>query len=336
MKILHLLGNGFDVNLELKTKYTEFYKVYNKSDSKSDATLKLKENIKTEKNWADLELALGKYTSKIGSTKEFIEIFEDIGDNLADYLKGQENKVDNFEIDNKVFFDNLSFPEKSLPTAQKNKITSLREKWANNTWITNVITFNYTKTFEKLIGENQNSLIIGNHHKSEIIYNGIHHVHGYIDNAMVMGVNDISQIENKSFCNDPEILNAFVKNNCNQAMQHTIDDQCKQQILNANLICIFGSSIGITDKLWWETIGDRLKYNCNLIIFTFTDQNIPARREYKKELIRNEVKETFLSRTNLTDEEKESAYLKIFVGVNRNLFKIKSRYQEVSTAASNV
>jgi hypothetical protein len=322
MKIVYLLGNGFDVNLELETKYTQFYEHYKGVDSKSDSIIRLKKSIENEDNWGDLELKFGEYTLEIASKEEFIEVFEDISDNLADYLNIQEDKVDSIEIEKEKFFEYLSFPERSLPVAQKNKVAKLRTKWANHEWNIYVITLNYTKTFEKLIGEGKQSLQIGSHGKPKINYQGIQHVHGYIDNAMVMGVNDISQLLNKKFHDVPEILNAFVKSQCNQAMQHTIDDQCKQHILTANLICIYGSSLGLTDKLWWETIGAQLKGDCHLIIFAYTTEIIPERREYKKDIIRENIKKSFLEKTNLTEKEKDTVYSKIFVGINRDLFKM--------------
>tara|TARA_R110002049_G_scaffold12818_3_gene56968 strand:- start:3716 stop:4702 length:987 start_codon:yes stop_codon:yes gene_type:complete len=322
MKIVYLLGNGFDVNLDLETKYIQFYKHYKNLDSKSDSIMRLKESIANEDSWADLEFRFGEYTLEIESKEEFIEVFEDISDNLADYLKIQEDKVDSIEIEKEKLYEYLSFPERSLPVAQKNEVAKLRTKWVNHHWNTYVITLNYTKSFEKLIGEGKKTLEIGSHHKAKINYQGIQHIHGYIDDAMVMGVNDISQLLNENFHDEPEIINAFVKSQCNQAMQHTIDDQCKQHIRTANLICIYGSSLGLTDKLWWETIGNQLKGDCHLIIFGYTTEIIPLRRDYKKEIIRENIKKSFLEKTNLTEEEKEIVYPKIFVGINRDLFKM--------------
>jgi hypothetical protein len=322
MKIVYILGNGFDVNLNLETKYTDFYKMYKKIESKNDSILKLKKSIETEKNWSDLESALGEYSQKVNSASEFIELFEDIGDNLADYLKSEERKIDSLEIDKEKFLEHLSFPDRLLPLAQRNQIKSLKEKWKNHQWNIYAITLNYTQTFEKIIGEDEKPIETGTHHQAKITYQGIQHLHGYIDDMLVMGVNDISQIKNESFHNNSEILNAFIKEKCNQAMQHTVDEQCKLHISSANLICIFGSSLGITDKLWWENIGERLKGDCFLIIFSYSNENIPPRREYKKEALREGIKNSFLEKTNLTEKEKEFVYPKIFVGINRNIFKV--------------
>lgn len=66
MQILYIIGNGFDLNLDLKTSYNDFYKYYETVESKNPNVQKLKEHIsKTYDSWADLELALGDYTQHL-------------------------------------------------------------------------------------------------------------------------------------------------------------------------------------------------------------------------------------------------------------------------------
>jgi hypothetical protein len=81
---------------------------------------------------------------------------------------------------------------------------------------------------------------------------------------MVLGVNDISQIDNIGFHKNQDIIETIIKDECNQAQKHTKEIWCKNQIKKANLICIFGSSIGDTDNIWWELVGEQLTRDCNL------------------------------------------------------------------------
>lgn len=321
MNILYINGNGFDVNLGMETRYSDFYKYYKNVESKSPFINQLKASIsKNIENWSDLELALGKYTNNIDSTEEFIEVFEDIGDRLAEYLQQQENNFELSKIDRQKLYSCLCFPERSLSKADENNILAFKKNWTSH-WYVNVITFNYTKTFENILGKEQYNVIIGDHTNGKIVLKGVEHIHGYINARMVMGVNDITQIENNSFHGSQEILDALVKNNCNQAMKHTIDNLCKQKVISANLICIFGSSIGETDNMWWELIGNQLKRDCYLIIFS-KDQEIPLRREYKKAGIERKIKEYFLNKTKLTKEEKSKVANNIFIGINSDMFRI--------------
>ena len=108
MKILHILGNGFDINLGLPTEYSEFYEYYDKQSSNSESIHKLKKHINQNfKNWADLELALGKYSSKVETENEFDLIIDDIRDNLAEYLHMVENKFDPSTINVEPFLKDL-------------------------------------------------------------------------------------------------------------------------------------------------------------------------------------------------------------------------------------
>ena len=57
MNILFFIGNGFDINLGMKTRYSDFYKYYKDIESKSNVIQKLKEEIAERiVNWSDLEL----------------------------------------------------------------------------------------------------------------------------------------------------------------------------------------------------------------------------------------------------------------------------------------
>jgi hypothetical protein len=322
MNILFLIGNGFDLNLGLRTRYNDFYEYYQAVESKSDSINKLKKNIfKNFENWSDLELALGKYTKHINSIEEFDEVFEDIGDKLADYLKQEENGFDFNKIDGKKIYDYLSFPEHSLLKADENELISFHNKWSNYDWNVYVITFNYTQTIEKLVGEKHKNIQIGIHDKSVIVLKGIEHIHGYTNERMIMGVNDVSQISNTTFHENQDVLDAFVKNNCNKAHKHTIDELCKQQISSANLICVFGSSIGDTDNLWWNLIGEQLKQDCKLIIFN-KSEDISPNRDYKKLRKERKMKDSFLEKIKLSEEEKKMIVHNIYIGINTDMFKM--------------
>ncbi len=46
MNILYILGNGFDINLGLKTRYSDFYKYYIGIESKDENIRKLKIDVR--------------------------------------------------------------------------------------------------------------------------------------------------------------------------------------------------------------------------------------------------------------------------------------------------
>ncbi len=319
MNILYILGNGFDINLGLKTRYSDFYQYYLSLESKNEDVVKLKENIRGN-NWSDLELALGEYSSNVGSAEVFIDIVEDIIENLADYIEEQEKIIEELEIDYEKFFKYLSYPEKSLTIVQENEIKQFVSNWKNKNLNLFILSFNYTNTFELMIEDLRT--IKKNYYNYPVIYKGINHVHGFHDKNMVLGVNDISQVLNEKIRDDVELRRTFIKNDCNQAMEHAVEKDCEIRISEANLICVFGSSLGQTDKIWWDMIGKRLLYGgTKLIIFDY-DRDIifTDRRPNKKISYREKIIEKFLNNTSLTDEEKEVVKCKILVGINTDMF----------------
>ena len=322
MNILFFIGNGFDLNLGMKTRYTDFYKYYKTVDSNSEYVKKLKNSIASDwENWSDLELAIGKYTKEMNSQEEFDTAYEDIGAKLSEYLENEESKFDYKKINSKRFYEFLAFPEKTLPLADQKKIKTFKSKWTKLQWNVNLVTFNYTRTLEKIVGDKQKQIQIGTHHNKPIILQGIEHIHGYTNDRRIMGVNDISQIKNKSFQENQDIKEALVKPVSNQAQRHTIDELCFQQIFAANLLCVFGSSIGATDKIWWEAMGNQLKKEAVLIIFQRGTEVDPI-LGYKKNRVERKIKERFLSRTKLNKEEIEQVGHKIYIGLNTDMFTL--------------
>jgi len=323
MDILYIIGNGFDLNLGLKTSYHDFYKYYQGIESESENVNNLKKTISKDlKNWSDLELALGQYTENFKSDPEFIEAFEDIGDNLADYLQIEEDNFDISNVDRNKLINDLIYPEKSLLKSDLDKITSFKNGWVNYQWNINVITFNYTKLLENILREKQSNSQIGSHNSLQVVLQKVEHIHGYIDERMVMGVNDVTQIANATFHNNQDILEAFVKNHCNQTCKHSIDDLFNNLINGANLICIFGSSIGDTDNLWWERIVKQLlRSDFKLIIFQ-KNNNVSKRRLYQIGSIERLIKESLINRLNMKEEEKKHAINNIFISVNSDMFKL--------------
>lgn len=320
MNIVYLIGNGFDLNLGLSTRYSDFYNYYSSKDTTSELITTLKNKISTDyKNWSDLEMALGNYTNNLNSIEEFEDIFDDILDNLGDYLKTVEDKFDFSIFSKEKLCSYLSRPEESLLKADADEIMAFRQTWVAQDWNVRIITFNYTSSLEKLLNYDSVNLQLGVHHRNPIVLKSLEHLHGYVDNRMVMGINDISQMSNTNFHFEQDVLEAFVKSHCNKAQKHTIDNVCSSQISKANLICIFGSSIGDTDNCWWELIGEQLKRGCKLIIFT-KGEEISRRKEYKKARIERIMRDYFLNKTKLTNEEKINFSSNIYVGVNTEMF----------------
>lgn len=320
MNILFILGNGFDLNLGIKTSYSNFYEYYKLLDSKSILIKKLKDYISSEPhNWSDLELSLGKFTKEIKDLSEFDDVFDDISFELFNYLSEQIAIWKPKKINNQKFIEDLISPTKYLLPLDNSQMIEFSNNWVGNQWRVNIMTFNYTETAE-LILENIKNKDIGKHHNANVVVFGeVLHIHGNLDKRMIMGVNEKSQIENKDLRELIDVQEALVKPIGNQISKQGIDSTCKFLVNSAQLICIFGSSIGETDRIWWEHIGEQLNRNVRIIIFSKGDV-IDQRLHHKYARKERQIVDSFLSKTNLTEIQKEEAKAKIFVSYNSKIF----------------
>lgn len=324
MKTVFIIGNGFDLNLGMKTSYKDFYNFYKSIVADNEGLIHLKDDISRNfKNWSDLELAIGDYTNNLNSLNEFDLVFDDLTEQLSKYLEKQENGFDFSQIDKVQLFQYLTKPENFLLRADKQSLLSFYRTWNNHHWNTSIISFNYTRTIEKIIGGKYENIEIGKQINSHPIrLNSIEHIHGYWDNRMILGVNDLTQVKNKKLHTNQDIIESIIKMDCNKALKHTVDQSCIQKINNSHLICIFGSSLGATDKFWWELIGKQLKRESFRLIIFGKGPEIPTQFTRKTSRYERAIRKTFLDKTKLSEEEKDRFSERILIGYNTDMFKL--------------
>lgn len=100
MRITFLIGNGFDLNLGLKTRYTDFYPYYCDMPSHRHRQIaRFRELLKQTGShplWADFEKALGECTSvpPLHQQQPLRSCLQDFKRRFAAYLKAEENRID--------------------------------------------------------------------------------------------------------------------------------------------------------------------------------------------------------------------------------------------------
>jgi len=85
MNITFLIGNGFDLNLKLKTRYSDFYEYYIENDPNDLLSKSIKSDYEM---WSDLELGIGKFLETIdeGQVEEFLDSKRTLERMLSEYL----------------------------------------------------------------------------------------------------------------------------------------------------------------------------------------------------------------------------------------------------------
>lgn len=324
MRILHIIGNGFDLNLGLKTSYKDFLDFYKKLSSSTDTIKKLKENMgDTIINWSDMELALGEYTRNVDSNDEFDEIHSDIVEQLSDYLESEEASYDFSMIDKKELFDYLLSPENQLLPADKSIIEIDKKKYQGSPNQINIINFNYTRSLELILGGSSN-ILSPKITRIETRIDKIIHVHGTTRENVILGVNDDTQIANNKFKLSQDVKDFIVKRDSYRALKTRVDDECKKLISEAQLICVFGSSFGATDKYWWELLGKKIMDSTKLIVF-YKCEEISARRKYsigkRDRSYLQKLTGSIFSSTQ-TDDDKAKIVSNIILSANSRMFNL--------------
>jgi hypothetical protein len=323
MNIVYLIGNGFDLSLGMETRYTDFYKHYCKLDpSEQDSdVIKLKKSInKGKEDWKDLELQFGQYTKMINDTTSLQSVVFNLTDHLRAYLKSQQDILSADELNQDVFIDHLVHPE-----IHSNAIDgdAMSGNYPSNQHIReiSIISFNYTDTIEKIIGQSGKMTGRDGIGRAWSISSDIYHIHGTLDNTILLGVNDVSQIANESFATNQDCLDLIVKPEANaNSIRNNVDVKSKQLINESDLIVLFGLSIGETDKIWWQEIGNRLlRKESQVVIFSYQDDCIGGNKGLLIGSRARKIRKRFLVLAGLEGKEEEWRD-RIFVEINRDMF----------------
>lgn len=329
MKITYLIGNGFDLNLGLKTSYQHFYTYYLNIPSKNDIINIFKNHLSRNIHaWADLEMKLGEYSKNIYNESDYLFILDDILDNLAEYLANINNSIINYECNSQKLTNDLLNLQQYLAPQDSVKVTNLFKKFASQSYEVNIVTFNYTNTFETVIQNDKRPYILRKRSFYTDILQDILHLHGTTNYNMILGVNDISQIQNIRFQSSPQICRSIIKAEMNDNAGTLNIQKVKDYIAKSDLICIFGMSIGPTDKMWWQEIANKIKNSNTILVIFDVDSSVTPRKAYKVKDIKEQKLEKFFSYSQLTDEEKRKIDNQTILALNTEMFKFLIKAKE--------
>ena len=310
MNITFMIGNGFDLNIGLKTRYKDFILDYLKVDTKDDMLKKFKQDIDRNADlWSSAELAFGQYTNEFSHEKNEVEAFtnchENFCVNLAEYLKKQEKRINYGVLKDNLATDFIQCMKNIMGGFRTEQRDTIRRSVdaVGGGFQYNFISFNYTRTLDKCVEYAKAEVeVLGRRTYNGHIYANtigeLIHVHGYTDRDMVLGVNDETQIVNmKLFENEyPEYLAQIIKKETNQMNGEYVDRRVYELLEKSNLIYIYVMSIGETDAIWWKRICDLLSQKQNLRIILhcfdapqeslFRTKHIAYERKMRERLIR--------------------------------------------------
>ena len=328
MNITFLIGNGFDINLGLNTRYTDFYPTYLSKGHDDILSRAIADNYD---KWADLEVALGKVLKDVTPEQvdEFLDSKGKLEGDLAEYLRHEEGRPDlcsdnlpsEFQKNVTEFYQEFSAKEKADYKA-----------WAaTNKAIINYhfISFNYTNALDTIVGKAKtirsfSTHVAGNTQYTDAVGN-VHHIHGTLDDDLILGLNDISQIGNPTLRSDVRLADYIVKASVNEALGEQRVENAKLIIDSSDYIGIYGMSLGDTDLMWWQYLLAWLQKTDTrrLVLYVYADpSDNPSGQEKLRRI--NMWKDVFLAQSGADADLAKKVRGQIIVVIRSKIFNFDS------------
>lgn len=313
MNILYIVGNGLDIQYGLKTKYSDFYEyqipIYTERKNTENYFNIIYDNILMDENtnwenWSDLELALGELTKNLEvNEEEFMNALDDLNEDLNNYLSIVQNK---FDLTGKTIDiqKNLKEIYSQIPDGSKERVLQFIQSFSIATDYINILTLNYTNILDRLLEKEKNKEYKSfRSHNYGCFIKNVEHAHGTLEFSLILGVSDETQLSKE-----------YKKSNKKYLIKETIHDQARDNrhfknfnlIDWADLIIIFGTSVGATDGYLWKKIADNsIKKNMPIIIHCYKE-NFDSIRKLPRQLgsLYESIESNFIEKTGIEDESK--------------------------------
>lgn len=331
MNITFLIGNGFDLNLKLNTRYSDFYKYYIENDPKDLLSKSIKDHYEM---WSDLEVGLGEFLKNIDENQidEFLDSKSTLERMLSEYLTLQDQRIslkdekavaEEFKKKILNFFSDFN----TLDKDHYHQVVGATREQINYSFIT----FNYTSVLDKIVAAAQKHCKpFGNHSAGGAGHNDAivlpHHIHGKLTEDLILGLDNAEQILNDKLKTNPKLTNYIIKSVVNTALGEKKIEKAKDIINKSKFICLFGLSIGDTDGMWWSYIIEWLKKsNDNRLVLFINKNTIVQLSGQEKIRFRDSNREMMLERSHCNvSETMKIVQDKIIIVPNSKIFDFEN------------
>lgn len=317
MNITFILGNGFDLQCGLATRYSDFLKEYVEFQPEDNENIRQFKSYlsKAEEQelWSDAEIAMGQYLFDFSNRNIglYLERIKDFQYKMIYYLEKQQNRC-SWKDEYKIWKVFQSFLIDSFQDIYPPNDIYLDIKNLEKDHLYNIITFNYTNLINKIILISRSNIInrrVSRSEGSELTYTDIiqsvYHIHGELSSQIIMGVNDESQLKIGPMLSlTRELKRQLIKPRMNSGMYHNWDAPAMQTIQNSDVIAIYGVSYGTTDDLWWSMIKNWLESDQNHKLVSFernTEEEPVFRLAWEKVIYDEKKRETVLKKLGIKE-----------------------------------
>ncbi len=120
------------------------------------------------------------------------------------------------------------------------------------------------------------------------------------------------------------MLDYLVKPRMNSNAGHLMDRHAREAIMSANMICIYGLSLGKTDATWWKLVGERLQAGRKVVLFVHDNSGAPVQPR-KLGSYKRKWAERFFTAASLPLDKLTQLSSNLIIAPNTPIFNLRSR-----------
>ncbi len=329
-KVTFIIGNGFDLNCGLKTRFSDMYPSYTQIHSENPAIEDFKKNIRDEESlhftrWSDFEMGMARYAEKWNCEEELLACLEDFTTHMIHYIDN-EQKAFSERINGRArlyasreLIDSISAFYKALP--HNDPVRRFDALLKDGIVEIDFLIFNYTSVFDALLSA---ALANADTAHMRIKYHAPVHIHGML-NGPVLGVDNEQQLHLSNYQLSPSGRRAFIKPWYNKEYDSAKLQSSLNIIRDSNVICIFGKRFGESDLMWNRAIGDWLSADSahELVYFDHSASEYISVIPWKRMDYEDDTKAKLIDQLN----GENSILSQIHVPIGVNIFNIASAVQ---------
>ena len=327
MEITFLVGNGFDLACGLKTRFTDAYEVYVKTDSINDNIQFFKDTLLVDgfKNWADFEMALPKFGEELNDFDKFEECVLDFTEFLDDYLQQQQDSINIEDCKSKlgdVMTGYIYTIQNYCLYASKTALTSLNtcEDYSS---ICNFITFNYTNTLEKCLKAVARNIRKGVN-SNVYSYTIPTHIHSTLGNGIILGLDDENLYKDIP-CYDESILKALVDKLYINSNYSNITNQALSTLTSSTIVVILGWSMGQSDSFWVNNLKKLFadKPSLQIVYVPYYDEPINRKLPSRAIILEKNQKDFMLDKLDVPKDKWETEEKRIHIIIDKKYMDLE-------------
>ena len=299
-----MIGNGFDLRLGMKTKFSDMYEDYLSKEPPTDVIRRFKEALRLDapryETWGDFEIAMAQYASNFSSENELVSCVRDFKDHMGNHLRKEQFALIEYINSNSGALACAKEMERSMHAFHEgqtpNVINAIEALGDLHHAYFKFITFNYTNLLSQIL-QYRNGYYKDGDDNLPI------HVHGRLDTDVVLGIDSVSQLGELPYNLTRRGERAFIKPSFNSMFDSARVKAAAKTLKESEVICIYGMSLGQSDKTWVNIIYEWLTENPNhhLVYFKYLDQQFSALRRDEMMDIEDDQRDELLKK--LCDSE---------------------------------